>query len=205
MLLKKILLQAAVQRKLGNVYENKNKNSLKGILGEPLSSATDKNNMGNILGNIYKDENSLKDILGGSLGYVKDAVNQTKKIIQTISNPKNIIENTRKNLIYAGKSELKKQVDKLYIGNIGGQSIRDVLSQTNGVSSGDITPVIGFIKDKQSGQSNSTTLPGYSTSSSEKTDKEQPKGVLPDYLGWQKQRTELLSKMNQAKSLRNNL
>ena len=204
MLLKEILRQAAVQRKLGNVYENKNKNSLKGILGEPLSSATDKNNMGNI----YKDENSLKDILGGSLGYVKDAVNQTKKIIQTISNPKNIIDNVEKNLIYSGKYELKKQVDKLYIGNIGGKSIRDVLSQTNSVSSSDVTPVIGFIKDKQSGQSNSTTLPGYSnssTSSSENIDNKQTKGVLPDHLGWQKQRTDFLSKMNQAKSLRNNL
>lgn len=205
MLLKEILRQAAVQRKLGNVYENKNKNSLKGILGEPLTSATD---AAIDMGNLYKDENSLNGILGGSLGYVKDAVNQTKKIVQTLSNPKNIIENTRKNLIYLGKSELKKQVDKLYIGNIGGKSIRDVLSQTNGVSSGDITPVVGFIKDNQNGQSNSTTLPGYSkssTSSSEKIDNEQPKGVLPDHLGWQKQRTDFLAKMNKAKSLRNNL
>ena len=83
-----------------------------------------------------------------------------------------------------------------------------MLSQTNNVSNGDVTPVIGFIKDKQSGQSNSTTLPGYSTSStssSEKIDNEQPKGVLPDHLGWQKQRTEFLSKMNKAKSLRNDI
>ena len=40
---------------------------------------------------------------------------------------------------------------------------------------------------------------------SEKIDNEQVKGVLPDHLGWQKQRTEFLSKMNQAKSLRNNI
>ena len=189
-------------RNLGNIY--KNKNILKSILGEPLTSETDATNMGNL----YKNENSLKDILGGSLGYVKDAVNQTRKIVQTLSNPKNIIENVGKNLIYSGKYELKKQVDKLYIGNIGGKSIRDMLSQTNNVSNGDVTPVIGFIKDKQSGQSNSTTLPGYSnssTSSSEKIDNEQPKGVLPDHLGWQKQKTEFLSKMNKAKSLRNNI
>lgn len=158
--------------------------------------------------NLYTNVNSLNGNLGGSLGSATDAVNQTRKILQTLSNPKNIIENTGKNLINSGKSALKKQVDKLYIGNIGGQSIRDVLSQTNRVLSGDITPVIGFIKDKQSGQSNSTTLPGYSatsTSSSEKTDNKQTKGVLPDHLGWQKQRTEFLSKMNKAKSLRNNI
>ena len=114
------------------------------------------------------------------------------KILQKLSNPKNIIKNTGKNLMNSGKSALKKQVDKLYIGNIGGQSIRDVLSQTNRVLSGDITPVIGFIKDNQRRQSNSTTLPGYSASSSENK-------------GQQKQRTEFLSKMNKAKSLRNNL
>ena len=158
--------------------------------------------------NLSTNVNSLNGNLGGSLGSATDAVNQTRKILQTLSNPKNIIENTGKNLINSGKSALKKQVDKLYIGNIGGQSIRDVLSQTNRVLSGDITPVIGFIKDKQSGQSNSTTLPGYSnssTSSSEKIDNKQTKGVLPDHLGWQKQKTEFLSKMNQAKSLRNNI
>lgn len=158
--------------------------------------------------NLSTNVNSLNGNLGGSLGSATDAVNQTRSILQKLSNPKNIIENTGKNLINSGKSALKKQVDKLYIGNIGGQSIRDVLSQTNRVLSGDITPVIGFIKDKQSGQSNSTTLPGYSnssTSSSEKIDNEQAKGVLPDHLGWQKQRTDFLSKMNQAKSLRNNL
>ena len=162
----------------------------------------------NNLRNLSTNVNSLNGNLGGSLGSATDAVNQTRSILQKLSNPKNIIENTGKNLINSGKSALKKQVDKLYIGNIGGQSIRDVLSQTNRVLSGDITPVIGFIKDKQSGQSNSTTLPGYSTSStssSEKIDNEQPKGVLPDHLGWQKQRTEFLSKMNKAKSLRNNI
>lgn len=158
--------------------------------------------------NLSTNVNSLNGNLGGSLGSATDAVNQTRKILQTLSNPKNIIENTGKNLINSGKSALKKQVDKLYIGNIGGQSIRDVLSQTNRVLSGDITPVVVFIKDKQSGQSNSTTLPGYSnssTSSSEKIDNKQTKGVLPDHLGWQKQKTEFLSKMNKAKSLRNNL
>lgn len=162
----------------------------------------------NNLRNLSTNVNSLNGNLGGSLGSATDAVNQTRNILQKLSNPKNIIENTGKNLINSGKSALKKQVDKLYIGNIGGQSIRDVLSQTNRVLSGDITPVIGFIKDNQSGQSNSTTLPGYSnssTSSSEKTDNEQPKGVLPDHLGWQKQKTEFLSKMNKAKSLRNNI
>ena len=162
----------------------------------------------NNLRNLSTNVNSLNGNLGGSLGSATDAVNQTRSILQKLSNPKNIIENTGKNLMNSGKSALKKQVDKLYIGNIGGQSIRDVLSQTNRVLSGDITPVIGFIKDNKSGQSNSTTLPGYSTSStssSEKTDNEQPKGVLPDHLGWQKQKTEFLSKMNKAKSLRNNI
>lgn len=141
--------------------------------------------------NIKNDNNgnSLNGILGGYLGSV---INQTESILQKLSNPKNIIENTGKNLMNSGKSALKKQVDKLYIGNIGGQSIRDVLSQTNRVLSGDITPVIGFIKDNQRGQSNSTTLPGYSASSSENK-------------GQQKQRTEFLSKMNKAKSLRNNI
>lgn len=142
--------------------------------------------------NLSTNVNSLNGNLGGSLGSATDAVNQTRKILQKLSNPKNIIENTGKNLINSGKSALKKQVDKLYIGNIGGQSIRDVLSQTNRVLSGDITPVIGFIKDNQRGQSNSTTLPGYSASSSENK-------------GQQKQRTEFLSKMNKAKSLRNNI
>ena len=162
----------------------------------------------NNLRNLSTNVNSLNGNLGGSLGSATDAVNQTRSILQKLSNPKNIIENTGKNIMNSGKSALKKQVDKLYIGNIGGQSIRDVLSQTNRVLSGDITPVIGFIKDNQSGQSNSTTLPGYSApniSSSEKIDNEQTKGVLPDHLGWQKQKTEFLSKMNKAKSLRNNI
>ena len=178
----------------------------------------------NNLRNLSTNVNSLNGNLGGSLGSATDAVNQTESILQKLSNPKNIIENTGKNLMNSGKSALKKQVDKLYIGNIGGQSIRDVLSQTNRVLSGDITPVIGFIKDNQRGQSNSTTLPGYSVASKsgsenkdselnkdlpgypgERMDNEQIKEVLPDHLGWQKQRTEFLSKMNQAKSLRNNL
>ena len=180
-----------------NTQENTNENANENAI--TLVKST--NNLRNLSTNV----NSLNGNPGGSLGSATDAVNQTRSILQKLSNPKNIIENTGKNLINSGKSELKKQVDKLYIGNIGGQSIRDVLSQTNRVLSGDITPVIGFIKDKQSGQSNSTTLPGYSTSSSENIDNEKPKGVLPDHLGWQKQRTELLSKMNQAKSLRNNL
>lgn len=174
------------------------------VIERVITPLSGKSNIRNLSTNV----NSLNGNLGGSLGSATDAINQTRSILQKLSNPKNIIENTGKNLINSGKSALKKQVDKLYIGNIGGQSIRDVLSQTNRVLSGDITPVIGFIKDKQSGRSNSTTLPGYSnssTSSSEKIDNEQPKGVLPDHLGWQKQRTEFLSKMNQAKSLRNNL
>lgn len=174
------------------------------VIERVITPLSGKSNIRNLSTNV----NSLNGNLGGSLGSATDAVNQTRKILQTLSNPKNIIENTGKNLINSGKSALKKQVDKLYIGNIGGQSIRDVLSQTNRVLSGDITPVIGFIKDKQSGQSNSTTLPGYSnssTSSSEKIDNKQTKGVLPDHLGWQKQKTEFLSKMNKAKSLRNNL
>ena len=174
------------------------------VIERVITPLSGKSNIRNLSTNV----NSLNGNLGGSLGSATDAVNQTRKILQTLSNPKNIIENTGKNLMNSGKSALKKQVDKLYIGNIGGQSIRDVLSQTNRVLSGDITPVIGFIKDKQSGQSNSTTLPGYSvssTSSSEKIDNKQTKEVLPDHLGWQKQRTEFLSKMNQAKSLRNNI
>lgn len=174
--------------------------------------------------NLSTNVNSLKGNLEESLGSATDAINQTRKIIQTLSNPKNIIENTGKNLRNSVKSALKKQLDKLYIGNLGGQSIREVLSQTNRVLSGDILPIIGFIKDQKRGQSDSTTLPGYSVSSKsgsenkdselnkdlpgypgERIDNEQIKGVLPDHLGWQKQRTEFLSKMNQAKSLRNNL
>ena len=183
-----------------NTRENANERIIERVI-TPLSGTSN-------IRNLSTNVNSLNGNLGGSLGSATDAVNQTRKILQKLSNPKNIIENTGKNLINSGKSALKKQVDKLYIGNIGGQSIRDVLSQTNRVLSGDITPVIGFIKDKQSGQSNSTTLQGYSnssTSSSEKIDNKQTKGVLPDHLGWQKQRTEFLSKMNKAKSLRNNL
>lgn len=185
---------------LNNAQEIANERVIERVI-TPLSG---KSNIRNLSTNV----NSLNGNLGGSLGSAADAVNQTRSILQKLSNPKNIIENTGKNLMNSGKSALKKQVDKLYIGNIGGQSIRDVLSQTNRVLSGDITPVIGFIKDKQSGQSNSTTLPGYSnssTSSSEKIDNKQTKGVLPDHLGWQKQKTEFLSKMNKAKSLRNNI
>jgi len=188
--------------------------------GSGLTSGLSTNNIRNISTNV----NSLTGNLGGSLGSAADAINQTGRIVQALSNPKNIIENTGKNLMNSGKSELKKQVDKLYIGNLGGQSIREVLSQTNRVVSGDITPIVGFIKNQQSGQSSSSSLPGYSTSSTtssenkdnelnkdlpgypgERIDNEQIKGILPDHLGWQKQRTEFLAKMNQAKSLRNNI
>lgn len=145
-----------------------------------------------IISDNIKNDNNVNSLNGNLGGYLGSVINQTESILQKLSNPKNIIENTGKNLMNSGKSALKKQVDKLYIGNIGGQSIRDVLSQTNRVLSGDITPVIGFIKDNQRGQSNSTALPGYSASSSENK-------------GQQKQRTEFLSKMNKAKSLRNNI
>ena len=151
-----------------------------------------KNDNNVIISDNIKNDNNVNSLNGNLGGYLGSVINQTESILQKLSNPKNIIKNTGKNLMNSGKSALKKQVDKLYIGNIGGQSIRDVLSQTNRVLSGDITPVIGFIKDNQRRQSNSTTLPGYSASSSENK-------------GQQKQRTEFLSKMNKAKSLRNNL
>ena len=76
-------------------------------------------------------------------------------------------------MINSGKSALKKEIDKLYIGNLGGQSIRDILTQTNRVLSGDITPVIGFVKSQQIDQS-SSKLPDYKKQE-EKKEKEKEK------------------------------
>ena len=191
------------------VSDNTNITNTQEIANENALSTNIRNNINNISANVNSlSGNQLTDKLLGLNSPLNDAIRQGKQIMQKISNPGNILKNAGKNLINSGKSALKKEIDKLYIGNLGGNSIRDILTQTNRVLSGDITPVIGFVKSQQIDQS-SSKLPDYKKQE-EKKEKEKEKVKVDKKLtsalpGWQKQRTEFLTKMNTAKSLRNNL
>lgn len=83
---------------------------------------------------------------------------------------------------------VKSAIKKLYLGNIHGFSMRDVLSKTNQVISGDVSGMIASsIRESKKGTE--------TVSSS----------VNSKLSGYDKERTEFIGKLNKGKSLRNNL
>lgn len=90
--------------------------------------------------------------------------------------------------IGAAVKPVKSVIKKLYLGNIHGFSMRDVLSKTNQVISGDIS--------------------GMAASSIRESKKETEtvsSSVNSKLSGYDKERTEFIGKLNKGKSLRNNL
>ena len=121
-------------------------------------------------------------------------------------------------------NELRKQVNKLYLGNIHGLNVGSVLDVSKRILSGDIMGAGYQINNMVTKQEEEKTdlknksitgdkpentkevldkdLPGYPGEAKNSTGLQ---SVLPGHFGYQKQRTEFLAKINTAKSLRNNL
>lgn len=140
---------------------------------------------------------------------VMTTLNQTEQTIRKATNPGNILKNTARNLLSTGRSELRNLINKYYIGNIYGNSVREVLSNTNRVLSGDVTPVVGFIRSEIN---KSKTLPDYKNEERQiETNRVKEKakaklGKLPQYDKEYLERINATkSKINTAKSIRNNL
>ena len=121
-------------------------------------------------------------------------------------------------------NELRKQVNKLYLGNIHGLNVGSVLDVSKRILSGDLMgagyQIKGMVTNQEEEKSdlkNKSITGDKPENTKEVLDKDLPgypgeiknrtglQSVLPGHLGYQQQRTEFLAKINTAKSLRNNL